>query len=291
MSRPRPGVLSPSFEILGPIQARLADGSVAPLPRGRVLSLLALLLVERGAAVHADRIVDELWPAAGPRHARNAVQVLASRLRGVIGEQAVVSEGGGYALRVPDGAVDADRFEDALAAGRLEAAVDPASAAVTLQHALALWRGRALADVRDEGFAHPEVARLEELRLACLAERIDAELACGGHALLTAELERLVRQHPLCERFRAQLMVALYRVGRQADALAEYRSARLALAEELGLDPTPELRALEAAILRHELPAPPPGPRGPVYGRGSRSRGTLFTVLLACPSASATRAA
>ena len=157
----------------------------------------------------------------------------------------------------------------ASAAAREELAARRArEAAATLRQALALWRGPALADVADERFAQPEIARLEDLRLACLTDRIDADLACGRHEEVAGELEALVRQHPLRERLRGQQMLALYRAGRQADALEAYRAAYEALVDGLGIEPSPELRALEAAILRHDVPAP----RGRRRRRPRRSR-------------------
>ena len=239
------------FRILGPLDAG------TPVPRGRTLSFLALLLVNRGAVVQLDRAVDELWDGAGPRHARNAIHVVAARLRRAIGDGVVLSEGGGYAVRLAPGGLDADRFEDGFQRGSAELARgDPWEAAATLRRALALWRGPALADVADARFAQPEIARLEDLRLACLLARVDADLECGRHTELAGELEALVRRHPLRERLRGQQMLALYRAGRQADALDAYRSAYRALVDELGIEPSPELRELEAAILRHEVPAP-----------------------------------
>jgi DNA-binding SARP family transcriptional activator len=244
------------FRILGPIEVEVAGGLSDRVPRGRTLSLLALLLVHRGTVVHVDRAVDELWDGAGPEHARKAVQVLASRLRSALGDGVVLSEGGGYALRPAAGSVDAERFEALFARGRAElAGGEPAEAAATLRQALALWRGPALAEVSQEGFAQPEIARLDDLRLACLSDRLDADLAVGRHAEVLGELEGLVRQHPLRERLRAQHMLALYRAGRQADALEAYRSAYAALVDGLGIEPSPELRALEAAILRQDVPA------------------------------------
>jgi DNA-binding SARP family transcriptional activator len=249
--------MSRRFGILGPVQVHLENGERGLIPRGRVLSLLALLLVQRGALVHVDRLVDELWGAAEPKHAKNAAHVVASRLRTAVGDDVLVSEGGGYGLRVGPLELDAARFEQLLRIGRDElTSGDPQGASETLSVALGLWRGSALADVADEGFAQPEIARLDDLHLAGVCERVDADLACGRHAELTGELEALVREHPLRERLRAQFMLALYRAGRQVDALAEYRAARRALVDGLGLEPSPELRALEAAILRHELDPP-----------------------------------
>ena len=246
-----------NFRILGPVQVHLEAGQRALVPRGRVLSFLSLLLVHRDATLHVDRILDELWGSADLRNAKNAVQVVASRLRAAVGDGALVSEGGGYALRVPRGSVDADRFEDGRLRGVEELARgEPWQAAETLREALGLWRGSPLVDVGEDGFAQPEIARLDDLRLTCLSERVDADLACGRHAELTGELEALVQQHPLRERLRGQLMLALYRAGRQAEALAEYRAARRALVDDLGLEPSSELRALERAILCHELDPP-----------------------------------
>ena len=219
-----------NFRILGPVQVHLEAGQRALVPRGRVLSFLSLLLVHRDATLHVDRIVDELWGGADLRNAKNAVQVVASRLRAAVGDGALVSEGGGYALRVPRGSVDADRFEDGRLRGAEELARgEPWQAAETLREALGLWRGPPLVDVGEDGFAQPEIARLDDLRLTCLSERVDAD---------------------------GQLMLALYRAGRQAEALAEYRAARRALVDDLGLEPSSELRALERAILCHELDPP-----------------------------------
>ena len=250
------------FRILGPIEVDLEAGRTARIPRGRALSLLALLLVHRGAAVHLDRVVDELWEGDGPQNARNAVQVVVSRLRAALSEELVRSEGGGYAVPLAPGALDADRFEERFRLGRETLARgDPRAAAATLGDALALWRGPALADVADERFAQPEIARLEDLRVGCLSQRIEADLACGRHAEVAGELEALVREHPLRERLRGQLMLALYRAGRQADALAAYRDAHRALVEGLGIEPSPDLRALEAAILHQDVPEPAQPPR------------------------------
>jgi DNA-binding SARP family transcriptional activator len=284
----------PTFGILGPVQIHHEGGQRAPVPRGRVLSFLALLLVHRGDTVHVDRIVDELWGCAELQNAKNAAQVVASRLRSVMGEGILDSEGGGYALRVPRGAVDADRFEDLLMRGAAELTRgEVRAAAETLKEALGLWRGPALVDVGDHGFAQPEIARLDGLRLACLSERLEADLACGRHAELTGELEALVRQHPLRERLRAQLMLALYRAGRQAEALGAYRAAREALVDGLGVEPSPELRALETAILRHEVQAAGPAPAGRrrVTWASNGLAGQFRSLLSPGSSATATRPA
>ena len=267
--------------ILGPIEVGLGDGGTARVPRGRALSLLALLLVNRGAIVSLGRIVDELWEGEGPQNARNAVQVVASRLRAAVGEATLISEARGYGVRV---ALDADRFEDAhRRGGEVLAAGEPEEAADTLADALALWRGPALADVAGEGFAQPEIARLEDLRLACLADRIDADLACGRHDEVAGELEALVRAQPLRERLRGQQMLALYRCGRQAEALEAYRAAYQALVDGLGIEPSPELRTLEAAILRHDVPAPAAPARRVALAPDVRRRVTCLFSRLAVP--------
>jgi DNA-binding SARP family transcriptional activator len=244
-------VAASELRILGPIEV-----AAARVPRGRPLALLALLLIGRGELVPLDRVVDELWEGKGPRHARKAAHVVASRLRSALGDGALRFECGGYRLRPAPGALDAERFEAQLAAGTAALARgDAEPAAAVLRRALGLWRGPALADVAGERFAQPEIARLEELRFACLSARIDADLACGRHAALVAELQALVHARPLCEGLRAQLMLALYRAGRPADALAAYREAYAALTGGLGVAPSPRLRALEAAILRHDVDA------------------------------------
>jgi DNA-binding SARP family transcriptional activator len=246
----------PRFQILGPIQA--AGRRVS---RGRTLALLALLLVHGGATVPVEGALDALWERDRPRHGRKAVHVVASRLGNALGEGVVRSHGYGYALALAPGELDADRFVALARRGRAElAAGEPRQAAATLREALALWRGPALADVADAGFAQPEIARLEDLRLACLSDRIDADLACGRHAEALGELEVLVREHPLRERLRGQHMLALHRAGRHAEALQACRDAREALLDGLGIEPSPDLRALESAIARHEVP-PPTGVR------------------------------
>ena len=246
--------MEPQYRILGPIQVGGADH----VPRGRTLSLLALLLVHRGAFVHVDRALDDLWEdGERPQNGRKAVHVVASRLRSALGEARLLSQGRGYAVRMAPGDLDADRFEELVLQGRGElAAGEPWEAAATLRSALEPWRGPALADVADARFAQAEIARLEDLRLACISDRIDAELACARHGDVVGELDALVRQHPLRERLRGQQMLALYRAGRQADALEAYRRAYEALADGLGIEPSPELRELEAAILRQEVPSP-----------------------------------
>ena len=245
------------FAILGPVEARLDDTPSAL--RGRPLSLLSLLLVHGGALVHSDRIAEDLWwGEVPPENPQNAVQIAVSRVRKALGRGAIVSRAGSYAVHLAPGALDAGRFADLLAQGRGELVGGrPEAAATTLREALALWRGPALADVRREPFAQPEIARLEELRLDCVAERIDADLACGRHAEVIGELRVLIGEHPLRERLHGALMLALYRDGRQGEALETYREARRALVEGLGIEPSPELRSLQRQVLQQDDPQAP----------------------------------
>ena len=313
------------FRILGPLDV---SRSARPLPLGgpRQRAVLALLLLEANRVVPLDRLAEDLWGGHPPDGWVTTVQIYISHLRqalepgrarGAAG-QVLVTRNRGYLLRVGREHLDAARFQDGFTAGR--AALDagrPAEAAERLRQALGLWRGPVLADLADYAFTRPEAARLEELRLAALEARIDADLALGGHAALTAELNRLIADHPLRERLHGQLMLALYRCGRQADALAAYRRVRDLLADELGIDPGEPLRHLHSAVLAQdpaldwrgagEAPAdahpsaaaapvmsPAPGPprrRSAVPGReltGSRRRSRF---LLAIGSALAVGAA
>ena len=246
------------FSVLGPVEAVRA-GRAVPLGGRRQRWLLALLLVEPGRAISSDRLIDELWQGGAPPGAEGTLRVYLSRLRSALGENTLFARPPGYALEIDAELVDARRFErlyregrDALARGAAGLAADRLGAA------LALWHGRAFADVRDGGFVADEARRLDELRLAALEERIEADLALGRHASLVAELERLVAEEPLRERLWRQLVLALYHSQRQAEALAAYNRARTLLVESFGLDPSEELRALERAVLRQELaPASP----------------------------------
>jgi DNA-binding SARP family transcriptional activator len=236
------------FRLLGPLEVTLHE---RPLALGGVKqrSLLAILLLHANQVLSSDRLIDELWGASPPPTAAKSLQVMVSKLRKKLGDRRLVTHPPGYVLRVEPAALDLARFEQLLGEARRAA---PESAARKLHQALALWRGPALADLAYESFAQAEIARLEELRLAALDQRIDADLATGRHAELVGELEALVAQHPLHERLRCQLMLALYRSGRQAEALDAYRAARRELSEELGLEPSEELKRLEQAILRQD---------------------------------------
>jgi DNA-binding SARP family transcriptional activator len=212
-------------------------------------SLLALLLLHANQVVSTDRLIDEVWGAAPPATAAKSVQVMVSRLRKKLGNGRLATHAPGYVLRVDPMELDLARFERLVGEARGAA---PENAGHKLRQALALWRGPALADLAYERFAQADVARLEELRLAALDQRIDADLAAGRHTELVGELESLVARHPLRERLRCQLMLALYRSSRQAEALDAYRAARRVLSEELGLEPSEELKRLEQAILRQD---------------------------------------
>jgi DNA-binding SARP family transcriptional activator len=255
--------MSLRFRVLGPLEAD-AGGKRAELPGGKPRALLALLLLEGGRVVPVERIVDGLWRRP-PASARKIVQAYVSQLRKVLGAEAIQTASSGYSLPGSLDASDLGRFERL--AGEAASAHDPERRAALLVEALALWRGPALAEFRDEPFAEAAARRADELRLHALEERIEAELELGEHARLVPELESLVEQEPLRERPRAQLMVALYRCGRQAEALERYRSGRRLLLEELGIDPGPALQDLERAILRQDHALAEPS-RPPARSRG-----------------------
>jgi DNA-binding SARP family transcriptional activator len=247
------------FRILGPLEVREGEREVA-LGRGKQRALLALLLLHRDQVLSTDRIVDELWGERPPPTAAKIVQNHVLQLRralenGDSAGAALLTRGRGYLLHVEPGNLDLDAFLQLVEAGEgALASGQAAEAAETLSEALALWRGPPLADFAYEQFAQTAIGRLEELRLAALERRIEADLALGRHREVVGELKELVSAHPLREGFGAQLMLALYRSGRQAEALEVYRDARRALVEELGIDPSPALQELEQAILRQELP-------------------------------------
>lgn len=274
-----------SFRVLGGLEV-WRNGQPVPLGAAKQRALLGLLLIRRGE-VGPDVLVEALWGEQPPNGARNTLQVYVSRLRKAFGPEVIVTTPGGYRLELAAGAVDAERFEACFREGSdFLAAGDPRAATVRLSEALALWRGPALADLRYEAFAQVEAGRLDELRLACVEERIESELQLGHHAELVGELEAWVIEQPLRERLRGQLILALYRSGRQSEALAQYQAARRMLADELGLEPSPELRELERMILSHDpglaAPSAPSTPTStlplqptPFIGRG----GELAEVL------------
>ncbi|MGB9183938.1 MAG: ABC transporter substrate-binding protein [Solirubrobacteraceae bacterium] len=246
------------FRVLGSLEVVEGD-RLLPLGSPKQRGLLALLLIHRGEPVSSDRLINELWGEQAPATATKIVQGYVSNLRKVLSDGLLVTRGHAYMLQAEPEQLDVDRFESLVAEGRRALQDgDARIAAERLRGALALWRGPPLADFAYESFAQSEIARLEESRLAALADRIDAESALGEHAQLVAELEGLVREHPLRERFIAQLMLALYRSGRQADALESYREARIALIDGLGLEPSRDLHQLQRAILAQDPGLEPP---------------------------------
>jgi DNA-binding SARP family transcriptional activator len=240
------------FGILGPLQIRDGDRELR-LRGGKQRAILAILLLHAGEVVSSDRLIDDLWGDEPPESGVTALQVRVSQLRKALGPAAgqLETRAPGYVLRVGADELDLQRFERLV--GEAERA-EPEIAAGLLRNALALWRGPALADFAYEPFAQAAIGRLEELRLTALERRIEADLALGRAGALVGETEALVAEHPLRERFRAQLMLALYRSGRQAEALAAYQATREALVDGLGIEPTPALQELERAIL-HQDPA------------------------------------
>jgi WD40 repeat protein/DNA-binding SARP family transcriptional activator len=240
------------LRVLGPVEAS-ADGRSLPLGGAKQRSVLAMLGLEANRTVSADHLIEGLWGEHAPASAAKMVQNYVWRLRTVLGEAAgaeILTRGGGYELRIDPDSVDVLRFQRLLAeAARSGGSGAPADAA---HEALALWRGPALSDVADEPFAAPAIRRLEELRLEAAELAIDADLAAGHHLEVAAELDALVAEHPLRERLHGQRMLALYRCGRQAEALEAYRAARRTLVEEIGVEPGPELRRLHEAILRQD---------------------------------------
>ena len=229
------------FRILGPLEI-FSDGQACAIAGAKERAILAYLLLHAGQVVAADRLIDELWGDEPPDAARNSLQVRVAALRRVLGRDRIVTGSGGYLIRIEPGELDLRRFEELTSSGSRG----------DLDEALALWRGAPLPEFRDEHWAAAAIARLEELQLVALETRLDADLEMGRHAQLVGELEGLVAEHPLRERLRAQLMLALYRSGRQAEALEVYRVGRSALVDQLGIEPGPSLQELERSILRQD---------------------------------------
>jgi DNA-binding SARP family transcriptional activator/streptogramin lyase len=235
-----------SFRILGPLEVR-EDGRELPLAGGRARALLALLLVHANDLVSADRLVEELWSGRPPPSAPKALQGYVSQLRRALPADTILTRASGYVLVATD--TDAAEFTRLT---RVAAEQHPGEAIATLQQALALWRGEPFEEFEYEEWAQLEIARLNELRLSATEQRLEAELELGHHTRLVPELETLVADHPLREQLRGQLMIAMYRSGRQADALDIYRRGRQTLRDELGLEPSPFLTNLERQILGHD---------------------------------------
>lgn len=271
------------FRILGRLEVRDGDRDVTPA-RAKTRALLGLLLLHPNQRLTTDRIIEDLWGETPPATAGKALQGHVSALRKLLGATRIRTEPGGYRLDIERDELDADRFTDAVATARAQPA--PAQRARMLGDALELWRGEGLADLGDEPFVQAFAARLGELRLLAEEERLAAELALGRHAEVLPELERLVAEHPLREGLRANLMRALYRAGRQSDALRTYRDGRRRLAEDLGIDPGTELQLLERQILAHDplLDAPSAAARQLPF-RQERKTVTIL-VIEAVPSGS-----
>jgi predicted ATPase/DNA-binding SARP family transcriptional activator len=265
------------FRLLGPLEV-VAEGRVVPLDAAKPRALLAILLIRANEPVSRDLLIEALWAGRPPSSATKVVQTYVSQVRRVLGRSVIRTVASAYELRADARSLDLHRFEQLVRDARAAA---PAEANALLREALSLWRGPALAEFAYEAWARPEIERLEELRLEALQERIETDLALGASAELVGELERLVGQHPLRERLRAQLMLALYRSGRQADALAAYRDGRRELVDALGIEPTSELRQLERRILDQDpaldLVAAEPTAAGAAKPRPSlHSRSTSF---------------
>jgi DNA-binding SARP family transcriptional activator len=244
------------FDVLGPLVVR-RDGVPVTLGTPKQRALLILLVLQAGRVVSLSRLIEGLWAEDPPPHARVTLRSYVSNVRRSLeapGEAPVIqTRGNGYVLDVPAEAIDARRFAQLARAGQEQlAAGDYERGLRTLDDALALWRGPALADVADDDFARGEIARLEESRAVCEEDRFDALLNLGRHAEAVAGLDAFIAEQPLRERAHAQLMLALYRSGRQADALTRYRDLHDRLVEELGSDPGPELRELHQRILRQD---------------------------------------
>ena len=268
--------------MLGPLELR-RDGRSIELRGSKRRAVLATLVLHANEVVRTDRLIEELWGEDRPANAAAALHSHVSRLRKDLGGDVLVTKPWGYVLRADPDAIDLCRFERLVAEARSLPAHERST---KLLEALALWRGPALADLAREPALQMEIARLEELRLSAVEQRIDAELDLGGHAELVRELEALVAEHPLRERLRGQLILALYRSGRQAEALETYRETRRVLVEELGIEPSPELRELERAILRQDpslaSTAPPQGPNDtkPAYSRWRWPRSPLVAAAV-----------
>jgi DNA-binding SARP family transcriptional activator/tetratricopeptide (TPR) repeat protein len=244
------------FRILGPFEVQMGGHQLA-LGGAKQRALLASLVLHANEVVSRDRLLHELWGEDPPETAPKMIQIYVSRLRKILEQgaatRALVTQPPGYVLRVDPENIDAYRFERLVAEGRQAlTADDPSKATRTLGEALALWRGSPLAEFMTEPFTETEGGRLEELRLTAVEDRIEAELALGRHADLVGELEVLAAEHPLRERLRAHLMLALYRSGRQAEALDVFKGTRLHLVEVLGIEPSRSLHALQKAILLQE---------------------------------------
>ncbi|MEN8114493.1 MAG: BTAD domain-containing putative transcriptional regulator, partial [Actinomycetota bacterium] len=242
------------FRILGPLEV-VASGLPVDLGAPKERALLTRLLIDANTVVSTDRILDDLWPAGPPGGGARSLHVHVARLRPMLegaGDATIETIAPGYVLNVDPDAIDAVKFERLWREAKAKLDTNPRHAAATLRRALGLWRGPALADFTYEPFAEAEIRRLTELRLTVSEDLNEADLALGNGAEITGRLDKLVTEHPLRERLRGQLMVALYQAGRQAEALRAFQDARDTLAEELGVEPSQELCDLEERILLHD---------------------------------------
>jgi YVTN family beta-propeller protein len=272
------------FRILGPVEV-WKDGRPVSFGRGKQRAVLALLVLDANRIVSSDRLIDQLWNGHPPATAATALQGHISGLRKALGPSVIATRRPGYVLEVEPEQIDLGRFERLREEARSALERDPDASADKLRKALELWHGEAFADISSEPSIQAEAARLEDLRVATLEDRIDADLAAGRSAELVDELQRLVSTHPLRERLWGQLMLSLYRSGRQASALDAYRRARQTLVSELGLEPGPALRDLERRVLSHD-PALNPEPKTrppskPGVRRGLVLLGAAIVVLAA----------
>jgi DNA-binding SARP family transcriptional activator len=260
------------FRLLGPLEVYDETGALL-LGGQKQRAVLALLLLEPGRVVSVDRLIDALWGDQPPRTATTSLQNFISQLRKTLGADVLETKPPGYRLRVRPGELDLDRFRVVVESAR---GADAQTRAEKLRHALALWRGPPLADFTFEAFAQPHITHLEELRLATLEERVEADLENGAHADLVGELETLVAEFPMRERLRGLYMLTLYRSGRQAEALGAYQEGRRLLVDQLGIEPTRELQQLHGAILRQETTLRAPQAAGAPEGHFDQVLSAIF---------------
>ncbi|MCW2963126.1 MAG: hypothetical protein JWO17_378, partial [Actinomycetia bacterium] len=273
------------FRVLGPLEV-LSDGRSLPIGGSKQRGVLAVLLLQPNEVVSTDRLIDEIWGPRPPKSVEASLQNIIWHLRNLIGRELIETRPPGYVLNVDQESIDAFRFERALDAAR---ELDPAERAAALREALALWRGTPLADIVFEGIAGAAVSRLDELRLEALEQRVDAELALGRHDALLGEIEALARRNPARERLRQLQMLALYRAGRQRDALRVYQEVRLELVEEFGLEPSESLRTLERMIIAHDpsLRLSPASPAEPLLDALKRNVVVVMMEVVDLDGASA----
>ena len=266
--------------LLGELEVVDDDGHDVVVTGAKQRALLAVLGLHTGRVVPTDQLVDALWGEEPPPAVRNGLQGLVSKLRRALGSTSLIAmRGGGYVLELPTEAVDVHRYERLVAEGRATAGTNRERAIALLAEADSLWRGAVLSEFAFEEFAATTTTRLSEMRLAATEERLDLELQLGRHQGVIGELESLVAAHPLRERPRGLLMLALYRSGRQADALRAYQDGRRLLGEELGLEPGPELRQLETAILNQDAGLDAPTANGPVTAPWTEHRSAIPASL------------